>query len=832
MNSKWYWLIRQKYRNLKFQIKKAAFRLNERKESSERLSSFSRIVIRTLLVQVAINLVLVAVLYVGDKLLLSAMEIFAKTQTDPLIAALSESILVDIVIGGIGVAGVILGLYCSNMTSVYSSKYTNAPATISSAFQRDVVTNRCIKQITGYIIFCVIILFGCLIGISFSYVSIIALLFLTIRMIITFSITGNRMYQLSNTFNISDNLYPEIYSAIRKISANNHFSNDPNFQNHYQKICTKQFKILQDIAAYNKDNPINQNPAMLSFINNNLALISVYWGVKEKIHYDSFWYRSETQYKKWHTATDTEISLALNTGVSLQAMSVIKNRWWFEQDLLRINNICVEKLCAENDLNTLYSYLNIVAQLSSQAMESGCLLFWTKSVVDLQEKILPACIACAKSDDKNHVILAAAIADVFIGIYINIIIGINKYLRELNIDSLLNCATEAYSYEQLKPNNRYYNNHSVEHLFNCIFAELKLESKRVTPDWYIKQAVAYTVYQDLNDVVDAMDKIYNNVFSVGKRLTENKCYLQGATVLSRLFELSSKASMALTSLNTFFPKLEALHFEPTVVWDKCHLKQFLTRRKEIEKRFPPYLVKCCGETTLAHWRDREDFPDSLGFCYNQLCEYLVVAIEDDDFESFKSAYSGFFGVVLLYHEYVRSDVVKIKELHKQSAVFHVVTAPLIEYAIISGLAILWGEFSENRQWRELVDAELSEFVSKDEKKREILTKIIEMLSYRKGHMLGIGNRDLIQTNWVQRITNSIRVSGLCHYEYKDWGIKVLKTESTLLKAFCGTSFENLGFADNVEDLYLILCLNQYVPSEKQYESRSKWEKNLHETDTQ
>ena len=462
MNSKWYWLIRQKYRNLKFQIKKAAFRLNERKESSERLSSFSRIVIRTLLVQVAV---------------------------------------------------------------------------------------------------------------------------------------------------------------------------------------------------YNKDNPINQNPAMLSFINNNLALISVYWGVKEKIHYDSFWYRSETQYKKWHTATDTEISLALNTGVSLQAMSVIKNRWWFEQDLLRINNICVEKLCAENDLNTLYSYLNIVAQLSSQAMESGCLLFWTKSVVDLQEKILPACIACAKSDDKNHVILAAAIADVFIGIYINIIIGINKYLRELNIDSLLNCATEAYSYEQLKPNNRYYNNHSVEHLFNCIFAELKLESKRVTPDWYIKQAVAYTVYQDLNDVVDAMDKIYNNVFSVGKRLTENKCYLQGATVLSRLFELSSKASMALTSLNTFFPKLEALHFEPTVVWDECHLKQFLTRRKEIEKRFPPYLVKCCGETTLAHWRDREDFPDSLGFCYNQLCEYLVVAIEDDDFESFKSAYSGFFGVVLLYHEYVRSDVV-------------------------------------------------------------------------------------------------------------------------------------------------------------------------------
>ena len=567
-------------------------------------------------------------------------------------------------------------------------------------------------------------------------------------------------------------------------------------------------------------------------MNSNLALISAYWDVKEKIHYDSFWYRSETQYKKWHTATDTEVSLALNTGVSLQAMSGVKNRWWFEQDLLCVNNICVEKLYADNDLDTLYSYLNIVTQLSGQAMRSGCLLFWTKRVADLQEKIILACIAHAKSDDKNHVILTAAIADVLIGIYINIIIGINKYLRELNIDSLLSCATEAHSYEQLKPNNRYYNNYSVEHLFNCIFVELKLESKRITPDRYIKQVVAYMVYQELNNVVDAMEEIYNNIFSAGKHLTEKLCYLQGATVLSRLFELSSKASITLESLNTFFPKLEELHFEPTVIWNECHLNQFLARKKEIEKSFPPYLVRCCSETTLTYWKDREDFPDSLGFCYNQLCQYLVEAIADDNFESFKSAYLGFFGIVLLYHEYVRSDVVKIKELHKQSAAFHVVTAPFLEYAIISGLAILWGEFSENRQWRELVDAELSAFVSKGEKKREILTKIIEMLSYRKWHMFGIGNRDLIQTSWEQRITNSIRMRGLCHYKYKDRGIKVLKTESALLKAFCGTSFENFGVVNNIEDLYLILCLNQHVPSDKQYESQSNWEKNLHETDTQ
>jgi len=831
MNSKWYWIIRQKYRDLKFKIKRDFFAIGQRKEASDRFSSFSKMMLRTLMTQIVINLALVAVLYLGDQLLVFVVQTLAENHAVAITIS-PKSILADIVIGGIGVAGVILGLYCSNMTSVYSSKYTNAPITISSAFQQDVVTNRCIKQITGYIIFCLILLFGCLLEIPFSYASILALLFLTIRVVITFSITGNRTYQLANTFNISDNIYPEVCSAVRKAATKNSFSNDPSFQNHYQKICAKKFEILKDIATYNRDNPANQNSAMLSFMNRNLALIGVYWKNRARIYYDSFWYRSETQYKKWHIATDTEVSLSLNAGVSLQAISGIKNRWWFEEDLLYINNICVEKLCEDNDLNTLYSYLDYFAKLSSEAMESDCLLPWTTSVVSLQEKILPMCIWGAQSDIKENVVLSAAIADVLVGIYINIIIGINKYLRELNLDLLLRRAIEASSYEQLNPDNRYFNNNSVEHLFNCIFMEYKLESKRISPDWYIKQTIAREIYLDLNATVEAMSKIYSHVFSVGKQLTESKCYLQGATVLSRLFELSSKTSITIAVLETLFPMLEALHFEPTSLWEECGLKYFMERKKVVTRDFPPHLVKCCGAATLTHWKDHKDFPDSLGFCYNHLCEYLVAAIEKDDFELFKAAYPGFLGVTLLYHEYVRTDVVKIKEPHRQNAVFHVATAPLVEYAIISGLAILWGEFSGEKQWKELVDSELRTFVNKDESHRGVLTKILELLSYRKNHMLGIGNRDLIQTNWKQRITNSIRTRGLCQYEYKKWGIKALKTDSPLLKAFCRTTFDEFGFTNGVEEVYLILCVNQYVPPEKQYETKFKWEEDLYEADAQ
>ena len=78
MSSKWYWIIRQKHRNLKFKIKRGFFAIGQRKDASERLASFSKMMLRTLMAQIAINLTLVAALSCGDRLLFSAVQILAE----------------------------------------------------------------------------------------------------------------------------------------------------------------------------------------------------------------------------------------------------------------------------------------------------------------------------------------------------------------------------------------------------------------------------------------------------------------------------------------------------------------------------------------------------------------------------------------------------------------------------------------------------------------------------------------------------------------------------------------------------------------------------------
>ena len=77
--------------------------------------------------------------------------------------AFAADMFKDIVLGGMGIACVILGLYCANVASIFSARYTNAPKSLANTFRNDIVTNSCIKQIIGYIVVCILMLLECII---------------------------------------------------------------------------------------------------------------------------------------------------------------------------------------------------------------------------------------------------------------------------------------------------------------------------------------------------------------------------------------------------------------------------------------------------------------------------------------------------------------------------------------------------------------------------------------------------------------------------------------------------------------------------------------------
>ena len=815
-----YLRIQRILKHLTFYINKYTFSFVQHLDRIKYTSSFSRNIQLTLLYHLLTNTVFAYFLLMADGIL------YAKFPSFPF----QHEIFLNVTIGGLGIAGVILGLYCSNMATIYSSKYTNAPNSLAQTFRRDIITNQCMRQIVGYIIISVILVLECMMEFPLYYVSVLAYLLLTMRMIITFSIAGNRSYYFSDTFQIAGILYPELLKYIQRVSNQKRWSKDINFQSHFQKLCDRSLMVMTDISEYNKQNPENQNSAMLDFMKKNLFLLQQYWRTKPGISYNSYWWKKQADYPQWHRASDTEVSIALQTGTTLQTKEK-PNYCWFEEAIEKINGICFDKLCHECDFVSIYNYLAAVSNISDSAIDPATILHWISYVGSLHKKVLSLIIKCSGSESAKAPSsvpdeaeqLTASISDIISLNFISLLVGINKYLASIDIPALHSHVISRQHYHSLDLSRYpFLNQEMIEKMYQHIEVETAIENQKVTPDWFIIQTSSLALSRYLNTLIETMIQMHANLLAIGKQLIKQKCYFQAALIFSRFPEVDSKSTLAIQHLEPLLTALKETHIEKNTVWCESRLeelKETLTKTKRI---LPQYLISCSRHVTLDHWTNRTNYPDLLGQCYNYLCEYILSSIETDDFELFKASYKDFFSVMLLYQEYVRTDIVQIKERHLQQSVFRIFAVPVLEFSKLSGFAILWGEFSKNPDWKNFVEAELNSFIKNTPTEAiTILEQITEIAVTAKRPLLGIGNRSLLHTKWEQRITAAIRQSEFFQVTHGPYFSAELVTESKIIKTFC-RSFE-YHLASDSEDIYFLLCVNPHLDEDKKFKSRYQWE---------
>ena len=65
-------------------------------------------------------------------------------------------------------------------------------------------------------------------------------------MIVSYSIAGNRAYQLSDVYSIADDSYRILYRIVTKRLHQAMFSTDVSFQNHFMKATEKQIKEVEE----------------------------------------------------------------------------------------------------------------------------------------------------------------------------------------------------------------------------------------------------------------------------------------------------------------------------------------------------------------------------------------------------------------------------------------------------------------------------------------------------------------------------------------------------------------------------------------------------------
>ena len=816
MNRKIFWKLRKIIFKIVFNIKRVIYRIIDFISGNSEYSSFGRMVVKASFFGIMKATIFVIILLWMDELVFKIGNV----------PKVDKNIFVSFVIGGISIAGVILGLYCANIASIYSSRYANAPRSIAIAFQYDRLTRRCISAIVDYIIFGFLVTFATMLEFRIGWVMITIFIFWSIVVIVSYSIAGNRAYQLSDVYGVAADSNRILYRIISKRLNQKLFSTDANFQNHFQKVAERQIRLLKSIQKYgeniNKSENLD-NSAMTEFMLNNLVTVKLYWMIKKNLSRSSLWFRDKPRYPKWHFSSSTESSIALRTGTPLKTKGK-HNLWWFEEELMSINKQCLNNLFEQFDYVSIYTYITAFEKMCSTAIECKEANFYIAHVdwikQELEKRMIPAAV------DGNERNAFAGVIEIVSLLYLDIILESSRAYHDFDLEKIVLKVIKAIDSGDDAEKNEYICCRQEIGFYKKIITEVKVEGKRITPRWIIKQQIAKEEYVYLNSLLDIVREGMEHAFTLGKMLSEKKLYFEACIILTRFYEYESEFARFINIVKSRKEELESFQIDKALKWDEFRLDKLQNTISEWKKYVPALFFECSSHFALDNWENREEYPDFLGECYNRICEDAVEAITSGDIKQFEIDFENLSKLMILYQEYIRSDLIKNKDLYRVEYVYYMFTSPIVEWAQIGGLAILWGEFHSNDEWKICVCKSSDLVFKKDGELTGLAEKLIEYIQHRNKFMFGIGNRDILETEWKQSVANVIKNSGICETEYEFYGRR-LKTNSKLLKAFC-PNFMDMGFTKDPSEVFWVICVNPIINDDKKFHTKDSWENKLND----
>ena len=474
---------------------------------------------------------------------------------------------------------------------------------------------------------------------------------------------------------------------------------------------------------------------------------------------------------------------------------------------------------------SLYTYLLCFESTCEVAINNKEANYLISQINYLREIVEKLANRIGKQGDEDNKAFTG-IVEVISLLYLDIVLESSKYCANLDIKrTVLETINELDKRKSLEKSKILRGNEQSD-FYNKIITEVQIEGRRLTPDWLIGQRVAKEAYAYMNVLEDVVGEGIDNIFNLGQYFYDKKFLFEACIILMRFYEYEAKLSRFIQIIEFREKEFYEYHIDHALGWKESQLKRLSQTIEKWKGIIPSLLSKCSSEFAIKTWEVRAAFPDFLGECYNHICDDTIDAITQNNRVQFRINFENLSKLMLLYQEYIRTDFLKKENIYKAEYIYYSFTTPIVEWAQIGGLAILWGEFNSDKDWRFIVDTSTKELFSSILDGTKLAEKLIEYIQNRDMFWRGSGYRNFLESEWQQRVIQAMRDSKIYQTEYGLFGLH-LKTESKLLKAFC-SSFHDLGFTIDPSEAYWVLCINPMLPEKKKFHTKNSWEERMNE----
>jgi hypothetical protein len=667
----------------------------------------------------------------------------------PLSVELTQKGAKDLLSTIASLSGVFLGLYFTAFSVVAGSLFSKLTEDVRELFKREKVGNQFVWVLSATTMLSIFYLMLISFGFSVSPAIIIFLTFFSAYGIVRIITLNFRSFSFFDPTIVHRIVLGDFYKFARLSTTEKTFWADANFQNHFQKQATKTVTIFRSLVEYALRSFELFERQSITMSSELIIFLGLYLSFKKKIPSGSLWFKTELEFQHWMLADSIEVSMALNTGTTLQGKET-RNHYWVEEESLSIFSLPTESFLRKGKLLSAYS---VFEHLTDYSEKTGAEMENKVASLILKQTEKTISIIYNENNHDNKTKERLALVDTQGRMAVAVLLGFTKKIRTLScvqIQSIVNkidwLKIESI-YGKSLPLAMISNLEEFQRLFEY---ENKIEGKIVSPQWYAEMLVVNSYLYKVKEFFIYLMTLNEDYFFKGiNDLINKKEFLLAVQLIQRWVEFINKYENAIESFKEHENEFKKLHKFKDLKWADFGFEEMEHNLSANKDKAMEILSRLMPE--LAKIEKEKDIPDYLGYAYTFVSEHCYRACSKGDTDAFGKLFPFFFMGALSLFEVLRKEVQGWSQADSQIAFLSEPLADLIE---LSGYAKVYAELYEDDDIWKICEKTWGAYL--ESVQGEQIVKIVFATMSARKNVFTIMPKDMIRIEW-ERIFKSIMV---------------------------------------------------------------------------
>lgn len=651
------------------------------------------------------------------------------------------------------VTGVFLGLYFTAVSAVASAAYARVPSTVRALVVEEKIGNLYVRAVAFEAALATFLLAAHAIGQFFGYLNFALVSVGAIFSIFAFVVLGFRIFYFFDPTKLVGYVEQDFRTAVIAVTPTRRRWVLPPLQMEYHARAQSALSSYRDLVIVATQPGTVESGALLQLTRSLCRSLRFYSNYKNRIPSESWWFAREYRHPDWFSTDYSALSIALETGTSLQPKE-LPALGWCEKKIEELLDRIIEALSGAADTQALTNVVMLMSEAikaAAQEMPEDALhTFETLAFTISKGYAGKVATGTALRQDHLHA-LNLATAQSYLPTAI--LLGFAQLCVDLNRSSF-EAIIETINWKRRQ--SIYVNfprsvTQELERLWTEVNAELRIEGKFFIPKWFLLERTNRKLAEFLGTCASRFVSLLDSFFvkAAAASSGENSKLARGPIIQAGL-EYCDKLATHLASAQQRFQEIIAAPSIEDIPWSPIDWATLMIR------------IGTARETLLTMLSDIaddleglpvQDYPDYFGQLYSVLAQECYQSLAQSSEERFSKLFPRFFAVAFRGSQRIRQQIGSSEDVKVL-----LMSDPINDLFDLSGFALIYSELDQKPGYakaiRTLWDQYFSAIVEPERTQR------LQAFASWTNPLLRSTPRDMIRMGWKQNFDRLLQARGI------------------------------------------------------------------------